>query len=146
MKNLILLFFALILSQQSFSQDFTKDWYDAFKNDNLEFAQKNVTDDNLNDCFLVKGSPYSLLSVAIKLDAENIFTFLVEKKANLNKVCTAKTPSMYAVKYGKLEMLKTLVENKADLTISNSGQRAIDYARKYKQVEIEKYLKNLKSN
>lgn len=48
---------------------------------------------------------------------------------------------MYAVKYGRLDFVKSLVEAGAKLEVKNDkGLTALDYAKKYKQDEIATYL------
>ncbi|MEM5563583.1 ankyrin repeat domain-containing protein [Psychroserpens sp. AS72] len=77
----------------------------------------------------------------MKSNANDCFQLLLDEKVNLEKVCTSKTPLMYAVKYGRLDFVKSLVEAGAKLEVKNDkGLTALDYAKKYKQDEIATYL------
>lgn len=99
--------------------------------------------DKLNQCYEIGKGEYCLLSVAIKTDGIQCLNKLIELKADLNKVCSTKTPLMYCAKYGKLKMAKALVEAGADLTIENNGKTALDYAKNYEQKELYDYLSSL---
>ena len=72
-----------------------------------------------------------------------MFSELLNQKADLNKICADKSPLMYAVKYGNLNIVKQLVEAGADINLrNNEGANAFYYAQKYQQKEIEEYLKS----
>lgn len=134
------LFITSIVSGQSLSIDFKA----PLETDNAETFKALVNDDNLNACFDVRDSSYSLLILSIKGNAINCFNVLLDKKIDLEKVCTSKTPLMYAVKYGKLEMVKALANEGANVKAkTDSGKTALYYAKKYDQNEIEKYLESL---
>ncbi|MDG1228212.1 MAG: ankyrin repeat domain-containing protein, partial [Polaribacter sp.] len=82
------------------------------------------------------------LSISIKMKQIKSLKYFAEKEANLEKDCPGKTPLMYAVKYGQLEMVKYLVNKGAKITTETSrGKTALDYAEKYDQYEIAEYLK-----
>ena len=100
---------------------------------------------SIDDCFELKEKPYSLFALAIKLEKENLFNFLIERKANLNKICEDKSPLMYATKYGNIKYVKKLIENGAEINLKNDeGKTALDYAKKYEQTEIVHYLESIK--
>jgi len=65
----------------------------------------------------------------------------VNQGADLEGVCAKKTPLMYAVKYGELEMVKYLLNNGANINAVNQEKTVLSYAIRYKYPEIEKYLK-----
>lgn len=125
------------------AQAISKEWRKAFEEDDFAYMQLKINNDNINKCYEIGNKPYNLLSIAIKMNATDIFKYLVDQKADLNFSCSSKNAILYAAKYGKLEMLKMLVENGADLVSKVSNKSALDYAKKYQQTEIEAYLLSL---
>lgn len=145
----IFLITSILLTSLAFSQSVTNNMKQAFETDNqiLLVEELKLQKLNINKCFELKEKPYSLLAIAIKMDKQKIFSELINQKADLNKICEDKSPLMYAVKYGKLTMVKQLIEAGADINVRNSeGANIFYYAQKYQQKEIEEYLKtkNLK--
>ena len=123
------------------AQEITKETGKAIKKGDIITLQKVVKDENLNDCFEVKGNLYNYLAISIKVNNLESLKFFVEKGANLENICRSKTPLMYAVKYGQFEMVKYLIEKGAKLETTNTrGKTALDYAKKYEQMEIAVYL------
>jgi ankyrin repeat protein len=135
----ILLLFTITL----FSQEISSDIKSALKNDDATALKKLIKTENINTCFEIGNSNYTLLSLSIKLDAKACFNLLLNKKIDTNKACAGKTPLIYTAKYGRLEMAKMLIKNKADVTISYKGRTAKDYARKYEKEAVYKYLNTL---
>lgn len=146
MKHFILTI-SLLVSSMVFSQAINEKLKQSIETDNTEELQKELKTQNytLNECFQLKEKPYSLFAIAIKLEREKIFNYLIGKKADINKICEDKSPLMYAVKYGNLKFVKKLVEVGADINLVNEeGRTAIDYAKKYEQKEILEYLLSIK--
>lgn len=142
MKNLLLL--TLFATSFVTSQTLTSDFKTALKADDAKIFTKLLNAENLNACHEAGNSSYTLLALAIKTEAKNCFEVLLEKKVNLEKACSSKTPLMYTVKYGKLEMAKALTEAGANpRTENNKGRTALDYAKKYEQKKLEMYLESL---
>ncbi|WP_178986170.1 ankyrin repeat domain-containing protein [Winogradskyella helgolandensis] len=144
MKHLFFIFL-LAVTSLSLAQSIPNDIKNALKSDDATAFSKLVTVENIKVCYEAGNSNYSLLALSIKLKAEKCFETLLSKKADLEQACSSKTPLMYAVKYGHLEMVKALVKAGADYKAeNNSGRTATDYAKKYEQKEIYDYLKELK--
>ena len=146
MKRFILSIFFLV-SSIGFSQSINEKLKQSIETDNTVELQKELKNQNytLNECFQLKEKPYSLFAIAIKLEREKIFNYLIKQKADVNKICEDKSPLMYAVKYGNLKFVKKLVEAGANINLVNEeGRTAIDYAKKYDQKEILEYLLSLK--
>lgn len=144
MKHLFFTLF-LVASTLVSAQSLTEDFKNAIKTDNAETFSKLVTLDNLNTCYEYGNNSYTLLALTIKYEAKACFKTLLAQKADLEKACSNKTPLMYAVKYGQLDVVKTLVEADVDYKAEdNRGRTAKDYAKKYEQKEIYEYLKALK--
>ncbi|MCY1661154.1 ankyrin repeat domain-containing protein [Chryseobacterium sp. SL1] len=144
MKKIILIT-SFLVSSLAFSQSITDKMKQAFETDNPTALVEELKSQklNINDCFELKEKPYSLFAISIKMDKQKVFSELINQKADLNKICEDKSPLMYAVKYGKLIMVKQLVEAGADVNVRNSeGANAFYYAQKYQQKEIEEYLKS----
>lgn len=144
MKKFILIT-SFLVSSLVFSQRITDKMKQAFETDNPTALVEELKSQklNINDCFELKEKPYSLFAISIKMDKQKVFSELINQKADLNKICEDKSPLMYAVKYGKLSMVKQLVEAGADVNVRNSeGANAFYYAQKYEQKEIEEYLKS----
>ena len=146
MKRIFLTFLLLSVTI-GYSQKINEKLKNCIETDNVK--ELSIELENLkysiDDCFELKEKPYSLFALAIKLEKENLFNFLIEKKADLNKICEDKSPLMYATKYGNLKFVKKLVELGAEINLKNSdGKTAIDYAKKYEQTEIANYLESIK--
>lgn len=143
MKSFVLVL-ALVFTGIAFGQTLSEDIKKAIKSDDVKSFEGLVKKENLNTCFEAGNSNYTLMALTIKLNANSCFKLLLDRDVDLEKACSTKTPLMYAVKYGNLEMTKALIEAKANLdTKNNSGRKAVDYAKKYKQKEIYEYLKSL---
>ncbi len=142
MKNLFTVT-TLLLTLLSYGQ---QELATAMKNDDVVLLNQNITDSNKNDCIEINGTDYTLLAIAIKLDSKKIFEELITShKVDLDNICEDKTPLMYAVKYGKEEMVIKLLEAgvNTDKT-SKKGKTVLYYAEKYDQKSIAKILKGFK--
>ncbi len=140
MKTLITLILVLFMSALH-AQELTKDTYLAFKNDNVSALKSQITGQDVNSCLDVKDSAYTLLGLAIKMEATASLDYLIAQKGiDLDKACTGKTPLLYTAKYGHLDMMKSLLAAGADPKITNKGRTLLDYAKKYKQQEIVDFL------
>ena len=135
------LFFCITLNFSA--QKVTSNIRYALKKDNAQALKKELRKDNLNNCFAVDNSTYTLLNLALKLNSKDCFLLLLKEKANVNKVCAGKTPLLYAAKYGRLEMAKLLIKNGADAKITYRGRTALAYAKKYKNTALVTYLESL---
>lgn len=134
----------LFVSTLSFAQQINDEIKRAFKADDADalLAEVKTQKITINDCFDIEEASYTLLSLSIKMNKPNIFNKLIEQKANLNKICSDKTPLMYTAKYGQLDFAKTLIKAGADNNIKNEeGRTALDYAVKYKNTELQVLLK-----
>ena len=141
----IFLITSFVVSSLALSQSVTNKMKNAFETDNPVSLIEEIKAQklNINDCFELKEKPYSLFAIAIKMDRQKVFSELINQKADLNQICEDKSPLMYAVKYGKINMVKQLIEAGADINVRNSeGANAFHYAQKYQQKEIEEYLKS----
>lgn len=144
-----ILLFSILLLQSiiGLSQSINDNIYDSIENDNILMLASELKKQNysLNECFELKEKPYSLFAIAIKLEKQKIFKYLIEQKADINKICEDKSPLMYAVKYGNINFVKKLVEAGANINLENEeGRTAIDYAKKYEHKEILEYLQSKK--
>ena len=135
------LFFCITLNFSA--QKVTSNIRYALKKDNAQALKKELRKDNLNNCFAVDNSTYTLLNLALKLNSKDCFLLLLKEEANVNKVCAGKTPLLYAAKYGRLEMAKLLIKNGADAKITYRGRTALAYAKKYKNTALVTYLESL---
>lgn len=146
MKQFILTFI-LFTSTFAFSQQINDSLKISIETENTELLASVLKKQNysINQCFQLKEKPYSLFCIAVKLEKEKIFNYLIDQKADVNKICEDKSPLMYAVKYGNLKFTKKLVEAGAKISLENEeGKTAIDYAKKYDQKEIVEYLESKK--
>ena len=127
------------------AQEFTKDMYLAFKNDNVSALKSHIDLEQINECFDVKGSPYTLLAISVKFKSTSIFKHLLsQEKIEIEKNCGGKSIIQYTAKYGHLEMFKALIEKGAKAKkAAPNGRTALDYAKKYKQQEIIDYLSSI---
>lgn len=141
MKNLFLVTFILLFVARSFAQQITPEIKTMLKNDGISNFDKMINQENINKCYSVEESSYSLLALSIKMNKPNIFKKLIENKANLDLICDDKTPLMYTAKYGNFDFAKILLENGANKKVtSKKGNTALDYAKKYDQKELIKIL------
>jgi hypothetical protein len=131
--------------QIDFTTKISKDVLNAIINGEVALLDKKVPANTLNTCFKVEKSyPICYVSLSIENNSFASLQYFVEKGANLETACFDKTPLMYAVKYGHLEMVKYLLEKGADINkVSVEGKTALDYAKKYRHLKIEAYLKTL---
>lgn len=130
-----------------FSQTINENLKTSIETENIEALTKELQSQNytLDECFQLKEKPYSLFAIAIKLEKHKLFDYLLEQKANINKICEDKSPLMYAVKYGNIVFVKKLIDAGAIVSLENEeGSTAIDYAKKYEQKEILEYLQAIK--
>lgn len=145
MNKILSIFLFLSIITVSNAQELTKDLYLAFKNDNASALKSHVGVKQINECFDVKGSPYTLLAVSIKFKSASIFNHLLsQENIDIEKNCGGKSALQYAAKYGHLDMFKALVENGAKAKkVAINGRSALDYAKKYKQQEIIDYVSTI---
>ncbi|WP_299674496.1 ankyrin repeat domain-containing protein [uncultured Dokdonia sp.] len=145
MNKFLSIFLFLSIVTITRAQEFNKDMYLAFKNDNVSALKSHVDTSQMNECFDIKGNPYTLLAVSIKFKSAAIFKYLLsQEKVDLEQTCGGKSAIQYAAKYGHLEMLKTLIEKGAiSKKAAPNGRTALDYAKKYKQQEIIDYLSSI---
>ncbi|MFC5046252.1 ankyrin repeat domain-containing protein [Aquimarina hainanensis] len=146
MNYKITLFTSLLclFSQFSIAQDISKELLLAIRNGDTETLNTHVTADELDTCFSLKNSQYNYLAISIKTNSLTAIKYFIEKGANIERICTTKTPLMYAVKSGNIAIVKYLISKGANIDAQTPrGATAIDYADKYKQTEIKAYLSNL---
>ena len=142
MKHTILLFLfvfpALIFGQtegEQIKKFISTDDLGAF----LEFLEDG---NDLDDCYEIRGSEYSLLAMSIKFNCKKIFKKCLDLDADVNKICVEKTPLIYAIKYQKEYFFKKLMIRGADKSLETpEGKTALDYAVEYKRKEFIALLK-----
>ncbi len=137
----IFIIFGLISGAVFYAQELTDQMKGMLKYDNIDEFSTYVKKEDINKCFQIKESSYSLLALSIKMDSQKFFQKLIDEKADLNLICDDKTPLMFTAKYGNLEFAKKLLQKGADKNKkSNKGYTALDYAKKYNQPELVKIL------
>lgn len=139
------LFFTALLFISTFAnaQEISEDLKNALQNDNVTELKKHITSKNINNCFKLEESEYTLLTLSIKLNAKSCFAELIAQNANVEKTCNNKTPFMYAAKYNRLTMAKALVKAGVQIRVRNSDkQSALDFAKKYERKEFIAYIKS----
>lgn len=135
------LFLLIIFSSISYSQELTNEHKQMLKYDNTAYFATLINKENMNTCYQIENSSYTLLGLAIKMNSQQVFQKLIEEKADLEKACDGKTPLMFAAKYGHADFTKKLLANGAKKdTKTDKGYTALDYARKYEKPEIIKLL------
>ena len=134
MKN-SLLFLLLILPILTAAQDHLEQLERIIKYDDLLAFEKFLADGNdLNDCYEIDSSSYSMLILSIKFGRKKIFKYCVDEGADLNQICEDKTPLIYAMKYDQMDFFKKLLIRGADKdTTTAEGKTLMDYAKKYKR-------------
>ncbi|MBS1549535.1 MAG: ankyrin repeat domain-containing protein [Bacteroidetes bacterium] len=141
MKNVKWLYLLMLLGNIMYGQELNKEQVSAFKEDNVVQFQKSFSDNQINQCFMIKEGSYNPLVISIKLETKNVFKYLLEHGADVNKICDNKTPLMFAAKYGKLEMVKQLLAKGAQKDLKNTkGYTALDYAKRENFQEIVQLL------
>lgn len=145
MNNILSIFLFLSFITVSNAQELTKDMYLAFKNDNTSALKSHIDTKQINECFDVKGNPYTLLAISIKFKSTSIFNHLLSQETiDIEKNCGGKSALQYAAKYGHIDMFKALIEKGAKARkASSNGRSALDYAKKYKQQEIIEYISTI---
>lgn len=138
-------FFMFSIMNLAISQEVSEDLISAIKKGEASKLEEMVKQEDLNRCFDFKNSSYNFLAISIRMESPKALEFFVEKGANLESICTGKTPLMYCAKYGYLDLAKYLLEKGANLNTVNSGKTALDYAVKYEQKEVETLLKDFAS-
>ncbi|MBB5396677.1 ankyrin repeat domain-containing protein [Mucilaginibacter sp. AK015] len=147
MKKIFNILFFLLIANYGFGQEVPVE-LQAIGQDDAEQLSTLITNNNINACYLEK---YTLLAETIRLNANNCFQLLIEKGADLNKVCGDYFPPiMFAAKYGRLEMLKTLLAKGANKNYHYhgslkqfEGETPLSYAEKNKQTAVVDYLRSL---
>lgn len=140
MKNFIITFSFLLFHLNAQAQDISLK--EVFKSDNVSQLQSYLQDHDVNDCHTIMNADYTFLSLAIKSDATNIFYYLLDNGADVSKICTDKTPLMYAIKYNKKEMLEKLLRSGVKVDqISKSGKTSEDYCMKYDRPILLKLIR-----
>ncbi|SFW62146.1 ankyrin repeat domain-containing protein [Cellulophaga fucicola] len=133
----------LIISTYASAQEISEDLKNVLQNDNVTELKKHLTAKDLDKCYKLDDTEYSLLTLSIKLNAKSCFAELVEQNASVEKTCNNKTPFMYTAKYNRLTMAKALVKAGVQIRVRNSDkQSALDFAKKYESKEIIEYIKS----
>lgn len=142
----ILFIILMICPLFSFGQGTLEKVQAIIKSDN-EMALKEylLSGKELDECYTIKESAYSMLVLSIKHDSPKIFAACLEAGSDVDLICDEKTPLMYAVKYNKSDYLKTLLKKGADKNFKNAkGRTASDYAKKYKRPGLLKVIQDWK--
>lgn len=141
MKYLML---ALVLFSTTFlsAQETGLKVYKFMKADNVEAFENHINAGNdINECLSIKDALYTYLTMAIKMNSQAIFAKCIELDADLELICSDKTPLMYAVKYDRHRMFMGLMKSGVDKDQkSKKGRTAKDYAVKYKMPHFAKQL------
>ncbi|OIQ18146.1 ankyrin repeat domain-containing protein [Lacinutrix sp. MedPE-SW] len=89
-----------------------------------------------------KNEVNSFCRAIVKGDIETVKT-LINLGENINKKSRGMTPSMFAARYNRVEILKLLISNGADLkTKCKKGMTALKYAELSNASESYKLIKN----
>ncbi|MCL5246761.1 ankyrin repeat domain-containing protein [Cellulophaga sp. 20_2_10] len=133
----------LIISTYASAQEINSDLKSALESDNVTELKKHLTAKDLDKCYKLDDTEYSVLTLSIKLNAKSCFTELIAQNASVEKTCNNKTPFMYAAKYNRLAMAKDLVKAGVQIRVRNSDkQSALDFAKKYERKEFIAYIKS----
>lgn len=145
MKKIIstsLVFGFFLFANSFFAQEISKEQKVAFQSDNVDSFKAAFPKENYNKCISVKENSYNLLAYSIKYERKNIFNYLLNNGADVNKECDNQTPLMVAARYGKAELGKELIKRGAHKNAKNSkGQTAKDFSVQYKHPEFSAVLK-----
>ncbi|MFK7925908.1 MAG: ankyrin repeat domain-containing protein [Bacteroidia bacterium] len=137
MRNLILILW-LLSPLLLASQNATKKLRKIIEKDNIKALNAFLGEDgDINACYEINESTYSLMILSIKYDAVAMFQAGIKGGADLDQIGDQKTPLMYAIKHERMAIFKTLIAQGADPNIeSSSGKTASDYAVKYHRVGL----------
>ena len=92
---------------------------------------------DIDDCYEMRNSSYSMLILSIKYDAKKIFRKCLSLKADVDQTCSDKTPLMYAVKYNRKECMEVLLRRGVDQAIETAEDgNAYQQAKKYKRKDF----------
>lgn len=117
----------------------------AIKYGQLWRLQKIIPAEKIDECVNIgKSKKYNYIALSIKLNSMTSLKYFVEKGADIEGVCSNKTPLMYAAQYGHLNMVKYLLEHGAQINRTIRGLTASDYARQFNNHNIRKYLRTYK--
>lgn len=140
MKKKLLLLIIFTIGRFS-AQELTSEHKKMLKYDDTSNFSELVNKQNINTCYNIENTSYSLLALSIKMNSYKVFERLISEKADLETICDNKTPLMFAAKYGNIASAKRLLENGANKeTRTGKGLNALEYAKKYDQKEIIKLL------
>ncbi|NNF34235.1 MAG: ankyrin repeat domain-containing protein [Saprospiraceae bacterium] len=130
------------------TQLLTEEGFSAIINGNENDLDLLINTENIDICIEIENArPISYLSLSIENNSMSTVKYLVEAGADLELACFDKTPLMYAVKYGHLDMVEYLLNAGADIDkVSIENKTAMDYAINYDHPEIADYLKSYSSN
>jgi ankyrin repeat protein len=150
--KIILLIIAFTnLSTLLHAQEMPDNMLMALRTDDTTKLGSLITKENVNECY----GNYSLLSNAIRANAQKCFNLIIAKGADVSKACNGYVPPlMHAAKYGHLEMVKILVAKGANVYYKYNGsddftngpapgETPLTYAEKYNRTDIVEYLKTL---
>mgnify|MGYP003630085043 CR=1 FL=1 len=119
----------------------SKETLTAIKNGDIARLQQTIEINKINNCFETEFETSTYLTIAIHERSLKSLKFFIAQGADVEKVCENKTPLMYAVKYGLMEMIEYLIEQGANVNfVSVKGKTALDYAIQYEQENIISYL------
>ncbi|MEM6345496.1 MAG: ankyrin repeat domain-containing protein [Bacteroidota bacterium] len=129
----IILFLCLLLPFYAAAQNAHKQLKKMIDKDDTKALEKFLgPEGDINTCYTINESAYSLLILSIKYDAPAIFAACLLRGAEIDQICDSKSPLMYAVKYDQMEMFQALLKQGADPSLETSnGKTAYDYALKY---------------
>jgi hypothetical protein len=84
------LFIGIILIHFTYGQELTNEHKQMLKYDNTAYFATLVNKENINACYPIENTAYTLLGLAIKMNSKEIFQKLIDEKADLEKTVTAK--------------------------------------------------------
>ena len=92
---------------------------------------------DIDECYEMRNSSYSMLILSIKYDSKKIFKKCLALKADVDQTCSEKTPLMYAVKYNRKDCLDVLIRRGVDKAMTTAeGSNAYQQARQYKRKDF----------
>ena len=143
-KQLVLMAIITLMGITSYGQELTSKVAWSIKYGHSENLKQFITQEHIDACVGVADSKkYGYLAISIKLKSMESLRYFVENGADIEGVCSDKTPLMYAAKYGQLEMLQYLVAQGANLNATYKGRTALGFARQFRRRAIVRYLREL---